>query len=110
MKRSILAILGLCLMLVQSEAYATTLTSVVRTVRVNVGASPVRMSIQMVGVSKCASGPEGFFAFENANTGIGRLWSDLAIAASKGGKQLTISGTGTCDQFGVEGVSFIDLK
>jgi len=108
MKRSILAILGLSLMLVQSEAYATTLTSVVQTVRVSSGVSPVRMSIQMVGRTSCPT--TGWFAFENAGSGIGRLWSDLAIAASKGGKQLTITGTGRCDVFGVEGISIIDLE
>lgn len=101
--------LGLCLVLVQSEAYATILTSVVRTVRVNVSpASPARTSIQMIGATPCAS--SGWFAFENAHTGVGRLWTDLAIAASQGGKQLTVVGTGVCDGFSVEGVSHIDLK
>jgi hypothetical protein len=107
MKRSILAILGLCLMLVQSEAYASTLSSVVQTVRVSPGASPVRMSILMVGSTSCPA--TGWFAFENAGSEVGMLWSDLAIAASKSGKALTIVGTGRCDTFGVEGVSFIDL-
>lgn len=104
-----IAFIGFCLILLQSEAYSTNITSVVRTVQIaKTTASPARTSVQMVGGTSCPV--IGWFAFEDADTGVGLLWTKLIVTASQSGKQLTVYGTGTCDSSGVEGVRAIDLK
>jgi hypothetical protein len=66
------------------------------------------VSIEMTGNTACSA--TGWFAFEQADTGVGKLWADLAIAALQSDKPLVITGTDECDNFSVEGVSDIDLK
>lgn len=42
--------------------------------------------------------------------GLGKVWFDALLAALNSGHQVVIVGTGTCDAFGVEEISFIDFK
>jgi hypothetical protein len=101
--------IGLCLTLVQPQAYASTVTGTVQTIRVNTGSgNVVRVSIEMLGDTACPF--NGWYAFEQADSGVGKLWTDLAMTASQSGKQLIITGTDTCDIWQVEGVANIDLK
>lgn len=100
--------LGSCLIALASGTESSTLTGRVQTLRVNSGfGESVRVGIQLSGNTDCPLG--GWFAFERADTGVSRLWVELANTAIQSGKQLTVTGTGTCDEWSVEGVSNIDL-
>jgi hypothetical protein len=111
-KHFAIALLGaMSLSLCQTEASASTLSGPVITVRANEGsggASGARVSIQMAGTTDCPT--SGWYAFENADSGVRKIWTDLATTALQTGRQLTITGSGTCDQFNVEGVTDMDLN
>lgn len=100
--------LGSCLIALAAGTEASTLTGGVQMIRANSGfGESVRVGIQLSGNTDCPT--NGWFAFERADTGISKLWVDLATTALQTGKQLTIIGTGQCDEWGVEGVFNIDL-
>ena len=97
------------LVMFQQAVEASSLTSRIATLRLNKTTdSPARTSIQMFG----ASGPclSGWYAFENAHTGLGKNWQDALVAAVKAGKTVTVAGTGICDRFNIEKIEFIDFK
>lgn len=100
--------IGLCLTMFQAETHASSLTGTVQTIRANTGATnAARISIWMEGDTDCPT--NGWYAFDGADTGIGRIWTDLVLEAVQSGKQIAITGTGACDAFSVEGISDIDL-
>ncbi|MGZ8219083.1 hypothetical protein [Methylomagnum sp.] len=100
--------LASCAMTLQTEAQASTLTGTVQMIRVNAGSGEsVRVGVQISGDTDCPL--NNWFAFERADTGVSKLWLDLATTAFQTGKQLTITGTGACDEWDIEGVSNIDL-
>jgi hypothetical protein len=99
-------LIGSCLILGQSVAYATTLTSLIQAIRADALSGPARISIKLVGDTACPD--NGWFSFDNADTGIGKVWTDIAVAAYQSNKEVTITGTGTCDALGVEGISILD--
>jgi hypothetical protein len=112
MKKIILNVLVIAvgMTMLQQSAEASTLTSRVKTIRMNkTAASPARTSIEMIST---VAGPcfGNWYAFENAHTGIGKNWTDAVVSASQAGKFVTVSGTGTCDVNGIEKVDFIDIK
>jgi hypothetical protein len=46
---------------------------------------------------------------ESVSSGLGLIMTNGVLEAYSGGKTVKIVGTGTCDAFGVERVSFIDF-
>lgn len=79
----------------------------------------VRVSIKLTPIlgspgttTACSAG--SWFAFEYADFGpgalIGKVWENAAQTAGPAtGTALTITGTGTCDAAGAEGVKIIDV-
>lgn len=101
-------LLAVCASVLPHPAEASTLTGRVQMIRANAGSGEsVRMGVQLSGSTDCPAG--GWFAFERADTGVSKLWADLAATAVQTGKELTITGTGECDQWDVEGVFNMDL-
>jgi hypothetical protein len=68
-----------------------------------------RVSIKMTKPSDVCSNP-GWYAYDNANAGVFRIYTDLLTAAYQFRRTVTIFGTGTCDAYGVEKISGIDVK
>ena len=89
-------------------AEASTLSGRIQTLRINEGTSPARVSIRLNGTTACPT--SGWFAYENAATGLGLVQTQGLLAAYQSGQQVTIVGTETCDAFGVEEILYIDLQ
>jgi hypothetical protein len=100
------------LMFVGQSAFASTFTGV--TIAFVSGMSPtgnglLRVSIQIPsGPTSC--GNATWYAYEYNGTGIGGVWTATLLAAQASGRSVLITGTGTCDQFAVEGVAAIQLN
>jgi hypothetical protein len=96
-----------------SVANASSVTTQVLDVRMNastVTAGSARVSVLTSGSNSCSTG--GWYAFEYPDSGsgaaIGKVWAASVLSALASGRQVAIYGTGTCDQFGIEILSFID--
>jgi len=96
------------LLCLEPIASASSVTGKIVDVRVSTGAGPTRVSILMQNTTSCSV--QGWYAFENAADGLGKLWFDALLMALNTGHQVSIFGTGTCDAFAIEQVSFIDFK
>jgi hypothetical protein len=71
--------------------------------------SPVRVGISTHHPTDCSGFGGGWYADENAGSGIGRLWTDALMQAKMYKHQVTIVGNGVCDVYGIEGISYIDV-
>lgn len=96
-----------------SVANASSVTTQVLDVRMNastVTAGSARVSVLTSGSNSCSTG--GWYAFEYPDSGsgaaIGKVWAASILSALASGRQVAIYGTGTCDPFGIEILSFID--
>jgi hypothetical protein len=49
-----------------------------------------------------------WFAYEFADTGVGKTWTAAFLAALASGRLVFIGGTGTCDSSGVETIYYVD--
>lgn len=88
---------------------ASTFEGTPQLVQINPGTSVARVSI-FAGPhgSPCSLGD--WFAFENADSGVGKLWAAAVLSAYAAEKKIVVVGTGSCDSYGVEIVSFVQLK
>jgi hypothetical protein len=102
-------IAGLSILAMAPIASASSLNGKIQRIRINpvAGGSP-RVSILMTGNTSCVAA-NGWFAYENASTGVGLVNTEGLLAAYQSGRSITIQGTGTCDPYGVEKISYIDL-
>jgi len=98
------------LLCLEPMASASTVEGNISIVRMSkgTGASRARVSVLMPGTTSCSV--KSWYAFEDADAGLGKLWFDALVMALNTGHQVSIIGTGTCDSFGVEQVAFIDVK
>ena len=101
-------LVGLCVLLVAQMAFATTATGPIDRLRINPGATPVRMSIHITGARTACPASE-WYAYEMADTGLGLVMTKGLLSAYNSGQPIQIVGTGTCDRFGVEQIAYIDL-
>jgi len=92
----------------QSQAEASTFTGKIQALRFNTGASPARVSIR-VGSHGSPCPTFEWFAYENATTNVGALWTAALIEALSRRQEVTIAGNGSCDGFGVEGIRDLDV-
>jgi hypothetical protein len=69
-----------------------------------------RVSIIIAGTRTTTCPNNTVFAYNNAGTGVGLLWTQALINANNLGRTLFIQGNGVCDSTSIEGVSFIDFK
>jgi hypothetical protein len=102
------AFLTAAILLAAGVAHATTYTGTVQ--RVQAQASPttsgnIRISVYTGSTTSCAG--TGWYAFDLPSGGLGSVWDAIVIAAVTGATQVTIAGTGTCDAYAIEGVSYI---
>jgi hypothetical protein len=73
--------------------------------RFSAGASSPRVAVAVARSTSC-KGP--WYAYENADSGLGRLWTETLTEAAAKGQNVRIVGTGVCDSSGAEGVSFVE--
>lgn len=98
------------LLFIAEAASASGFEGTIAWYRINaVGPSPARMSV-LVGAHNSPCAQASWFGYENADTGLGKLWTAMIMQAYLSGKTINIQGTGVCDAFAVEGVDTIDLK
>lgn len=102
--------LAAALVLLGGSAHASEFTGLIDAagVRFSKGVSAARVSVAVSAPTAC--GGQRFYAYENADSGLGGLWTAALIQARAHGRPIRIVGTGTCDSFGIEGISFIDLR
>jgi hypothetical protein len=103
---TVLAILALY----SASVFATNYTGPVVDVRVQ--ASPntpgnTRVSV-LTNVTTGCTGANKWFAYEFADTGVGKTWTAAFLAALASGRSVFIGGTGTCDTSGVEAIYYVD--
>ena len=101
-----------------APTFATETTGTVQEVRVREGENGARVAFMLTGTqTSCQAW--GFYAFENAETGTGRLWTALLFAAYEQGRTVTVIGSGTCVSYAnpdgsaspaIEGVKMIELN
>jgi hypothetical protein len=93
----------------QSQGEASEFTGRIGFLRMNPGSSPARLSI-FVGPhgSPCFGGD--WFAFENADQGLGSVWASALTAALVNRRPIFIVGNNVCDQFNIEEVFSIDVR
>jgi hypothetical protein len=107
--RKTTACAALVLLAVCGTSDASTFEGVIKKVQINPGTSPVRVSIWVdTHISPCAH--QNWYAFENGDTALGKTWTAAVLAAHAAGKTVVTTGTGTCDSYGVETVSVIQVK
>jgi hypothetical protein len=106
---------GLSVFGMQSQAQASEFTGKIVDLRINTSGFPnpdagvARVSILVPG-DPTACPTTGWYAYQPADAGVRQLWTDALIdAALVDSRRVRIIGTGTCDGFGVEGVSNIDF-
>ena len=105
MRRMILLVL---LLISSSFAVASSYAGKISKLRFGVGLTSVaRVSILTSQPTSC--GNPGWLVYENADTGVGKLWSSTLLAAQAAQRTVVIAGTGTCDSLGYELVEFIDI-
>ena len=109
MKKTIIAAMS---MLVTGTALATTYTGPVQTIRLqtsSITAGATRVSVEVASpVVGCALNT--WYAFEfSGDSGAGKAWLAGLIAAQRTGATVLIGGSGTCDPFNIETISYIDL-
>ncbi|MFC1645511.1 hypothetical protein ACFL08_05825 [Patescibacteria group bacterium] len=106
MKKSILAVIFV--LLVTGTAMATTYEGPVVTMRLQEINGVTRSSV-FLGASYTACSTSDWFAYDDSDTGIGKLWTAIISIAYAQGNDIRIVGNGVCDQYGVEGISYIDV-
>jgi hypothetical protein len=106
--------LSLILLLVAGASFAEASTNTSQVLDVRLNPSPTapslaRVSILLSGTTSCSG---GWYAFEYPDSGfgaaMGKAWLASALSALANGRSLTIAGTGTCDAYGIETISYID--
>lgn len=103
---SLSIILATAALAISASANATTFTGKVQTLRLSAGTTAARVSVGSTQPTACG---QPWFSFENASTGLGKLWLASLLAAKSQGKTVVIAGTGTCDSWSIERVLYIDV-
>jgi len=105
MKKKILLFLGLIIYL---NSFASSYTGKVSTVRFSSGTSAARVSVYVGQSTSCPS--PNWFTYENADTGLGKIWTSILAMAYTTNKEIVIHGSSNCDPYGYETISTIDIK
>jgi hypothetical protein len=104
----------LCTGLLASTAWASQATGKIAVLRVGSPdpKMPDRVSVYLDPPNTQSScSVTGWFAFDGAtSTALGALRTQTLVAAYEAGRPVTIVGTGTCDQFGVEQIYYVDVQ
>ena len=92
-----------------SNAHASAYTGPVLDIRAVTSpqnSANIRVSIEISGTTSCTN--SGWYSFELAPGPVESLWSAILVAAISDGAKVTITGTNSCDSYGLEEVSYID--
>jgi hypothetical protein len=93
-----------------NQAFASTNSGKIQVLRLDdISTGTPRVSVKLSPNQNTSCPGQGFYAYNDAITGIGRLRTDALLAAYQSGKPVTIVGTGICDQFGIETIRYIDI-
>jgi hypothetical protein len=105
-----LAIAGLGLLLLQTQAYATTQTGLQKVIRISTDTlakgNTARLNIEMFNLNACNN---YWYGLDKADTGVGYNIFRVALLAAQAGNTVTIYGNGICDSQGIEGIQSIDF-
>lgn len=66
----------------------------------------VRVSIETSGSSVCTDAP--WYSYDLPDGPVEKLWSAILLSALVSGRSVHIGGSGTCDAYNIETVSYID--
>jgi hypothetical protein len=102
---SLIALLLLIPCVVHGSEFTGPIGAGAEGLRFSTGASPARVSIAVAKTTACGS---PWYAYENADGDLGRLWTATLTEARAQGASVRIVGNGACDSFGVEGVSIVE--
>jgi hypothetical protein len=101
-----------------SLAHASNAIGQITWLRASTGQSNARISVMLNGpppqpnpwyTSPCFQTQTApWFSYENADIGLGKIWTDILVGAYQSGKQVVIHGSGSCDLWGYETIGFID--
>lgn len=106
-----LGVVSLFLSALASGACASTYTGQITFLQFGpVDSVKARVSIQVAARTVPCGTATTYFSYEGADTGIGKIWTAVLIAAQQSGKTVHIAGTGTCDQYGIETINHIELR
>ncbi|MBD2437998.1 hypothetical protein H6G69_14450 [Nostoc sp. FACHB-110] len=109
-KYTIVGLAGYFVLITAPMALASTNSGTIQLLRLDdISSGTPRVSVKLSPNQNTSCSAQGFYAYDNAVTGIGLLRTEGLLAAYKSGKKVTIVGTGLCDRFGVETIKFIDL-
>lgn len=108
-KRPTVFIVALMALLNAGPVLASTFTGTIDRLRFTPGATAARVSVLTAGPTDCPASGGRDYAFENADSSLGKLWTDALSQAFLQGRTVVIHGTGICDSFDIEGVLFIDV-
>lgn len=113
-----LRFISFILLLVSMEVSATDITGpiqILRSVNPSNG-GPGRTLVMITGAATTCI-PNNWYAFENGDTGIGKVWTSFLLTAYSLGKDVTIIGDGICHGYSdlepgvtLEGVRRVELK
>ena len=101
------AIFGLTLSL---QAEASDYDGKIRSIKFSSGSSSTRVSINVGQHRSTCNGSPEWFAFENADQGIGAIWESALVAALTNDRSVSIYGTEACDPSGTEGVLSVEVR
>lgn len=87
-------------------ALASSYTGTILNVQITASSSGgTRVSLQVSGTTSCTGFGGNWYSFEfSSDGGPGKAWLAAMLAAKAAGESVSIAGTGTCDQYGVETV------
>jgi hypothetical protein len=109
-KYTIVGLAGSFVLLTAPMAFASTNTGRIEVLRLDdISTGTSRVSVKLSPNQNTSCPGQGFYAYNNATTGIGLLRTNGLLAAYQSGKPVTIVGTGICDQFGIETIRYIDI-
>jgi hypothetical protein len=104
------AIFGAVSLVAIGPALASTYTGSILQVQIEASSSGgTRVSIQVSGTTSCVnpSWHASWYAFEySGDNGPGKAWLAALLAAKTSGQPIDLHGTGTCDQYGIELLSY----
>jgi len=108
-KRPTVFIVALMALLNAGPVLASTFTGTIDRLRFSTGATSARVSVLTAGPTDCPTSGGRDYSFENADSSLGKLWTDALSQAFLQGRTVVIHGNGICDGFDIEGVVFIDV-
>jgi len=109
-KKTTVFIAALMPVLIAGPVLASTFSGKVERLRFSSGSTPARVSVLTAGPTACAGAGGRDYSFENADSGLGQLWTNALLKAWQQGRTVVIVGNGICDAFDIEGVTFIDVQ